>query len=102
MPASVIACLASAHSLNSLRASGVQTGHHAAVSAGVTKGDTVAVVWDGAVGLCAVLSARRPGAGNLVRKICYPGGDPGEPVCAAGTGLVPVRRIRFIMRRIPW
>src|SRR6185437_12907775 len=29
------------------------TGHHAAVSAGVTAGSTVAVVGDGAVGLCA-------------------------------------------------
>jgi len=27
---------------------------------------------------------------------------PRVPVHAAGTGLVPVRRIRFMMRRIPW
>jgi threonine dehydrogenase-like Zn-dependent dehydrogenase len=39
------------------------TGHHAAVSAGVKKGDVVAVVGDGAVGLCAVLAS---GAGNEV------------------------------------
>jgi threonine dehydrogenase-like Zn-dependent dehydrogenase len=39
----------------------MSTGHHAAVSAGVKKGDTVAVVGDGAVGLCAVLAARRLG-----------------------------------------
>ena len=32
------------------------TGHHAAVSAGVGAGATVAVVGDGAVGLCAVLT----------------------------------------------
>jgi threonine dehydrogenase-like Zn-dependent dehydrogenase len=31
------------------------TGHHAAVSAGVARGDVVAVVGDGAVGLSAVL-----------------------------------------------
>ena len=37
------------------------TGHHAAVSAGVKRGDVVAVVGDGAVGLCAVLAARRLG-----------------------------------------
>ncbi|MGC9670493.1 zinc-dependent alcohol dehydrogenase family protein [Planosporangium sp. 12N6] len=42
------------------------TGHHAAVSAGVTKGSTVVVVGDGAVGLCAVLAARRLGAERIV------------------------------------
>ncbi|GAA5150209.1 zinc-dependent alcohol dehydrogenase family protein [Nocardioides marinquilinus] len=42
------------------------TGHHAAVSAEVTSGDTVAVVGDGAVGLCAVLSAKRLGAERII------------------------------------
>ena len=42
---------------------GMRTGHHAAVCAGVSKGATVAVVGDGAVGLCGVLAARRRGAG---------------------------------------
>src|SRR5438876_5582804 len=42
------------------------TGHHAAVSAGVTPGDTVAVVGDGAVGLSAVLAAKRLGAGRII------------------------------------
>jgi threonine dehydrogenase-like Zn-dependent dehydrogenase len=42
------------------------TGHHAAVSAGVTKGSTVAVVGDGAVGLCAVLAAVRLGAERVI------------------------------------
>lgn len=42
------------------------TGHHAAISAGVTAGSTVAVVGDGAVGLCAVLAARRLGAARIV------------------------------------
>lgn len=42
------------------------TGHHAAVSAGVTAGSTVAVVGDGAVGLSAVLAAKRLGAGRIV------------------------------------
>ncbi|MFE0045151.1 zinc-dependent alcohol dehydrogenase family protein [Streptomyces albireticuli] len=42
------------------------TGHHAAVSAGVRPGATVAVVGDGAVGLCAVLAARRLGAERVV------------------------------------
>jgi len=42
------------------------TGHHAAVSAGVTSGSTVVVVGDGAVGLCAVLASRRLGASRIV------------------------------------
>ncbi len=42
------------------------TGHHAAVSAGVTAGSTVVVVGDGAVGLCAVLAAKRLGASRVV------------------------------------
>ncbi|WP_249011455.1 zinc-dependent alcohol dehydrogenase family protein [Conexibacter sp. DBS9H8] len=42
------------------------TGHHAAVCARVTPGATVAVVGDGAVGLCAVLAARRMGAERII------------------------------------
>ena len=42
------------------------TGHHAAVSARVAPGATVAVVGDGAVGLCGVLAARRLGAEQIV------------------------------------
>ena len=42
------------------------TGHHAAVSAGVKTGDTVAVVGDGAVGLCGVLAAHRLGASRVI------------------------------------
>jgi threonine dehydrogenase-like Zn-dependent dehydrogenase len=42
------------------------TGHHAALSANVGRGKTVAVVGDGAVGLCGVLAARRLGAEQIV------------------------------------
>lgn len=42
------------------------TGHHAAVCAGVKPGDTVAVVGDGAVGLSAVLAAKRLGAERII------------------------------------
>lgn len=42
------------------------TGHHAAISAGVTAGSTVAVVGDGAVGLSAVLAAKRLGAAKII------------------------------------
>jgi alcohol dehydrogenase len=42
------------------------TGYHAAVSAGVKEGDTVAVVGDGAVGLSAVLAATLLGASKII------------------------------------
>ena len=48
------------------------TGHHAAVSAGVQQGDTVVVVGDGAVGLCAVLAASRLGASRVVAMSRHP------------------------------
>ena len=41
------------------------TGHHAARAAKVGRGRTVAVVGDGAVGLCGVLSSRRLGAERI-------------------------------------
>jgi threonine dehydrogenase-like Zn-dependent dehydrogenase len=44
----------------------VCTGHHAAVSGRVSEGYTVAVVGDGAVGLSAVLAAKRLGAGRVI------------------------------------
>ncbi|MFD8381152.1 zinc-dependent alcohol dehydrogenase family protein [Streptomyces sp. NPDC059679] len=42
------------------------TGHHAAIGAGVRPGSTVAVVGDGAVGLCGVLAAKRLGAERII------------------------------------
>jgi threonine dehydrogenase-like Zn-dependent dehydrogenase len=42
------------------------TGHHAAVVADVKQGDAVAVVGDGAVGLCGVIAAKRLGAEQIV------------------------------------
>jgi len=42
------------------------TGHHAAVCAKVGPGKTVAVVGDGAVGLCGVIAARRLGAEQII------------------------------------
>jgi threonine dehydrogenase-like Zn-dependent dehydrogenase len=41
-------------------------GHHAAVSANVRPGGRVAVIGDGAVGLCATLAARRLGAEQII------------------------------------
>jgi len=42
------------------------TGWHAAVRGGVTRGSTVTVIGDGAVGLLAVLSARQLGAEQII------------------------------------
>ncbi|MEV0460031.1 zinc-dependent alcohol dehydrogenase family protein [Catellatospora methionotrophica] len=44
----------------------MSTGHHAALAAGVRRGGTVAVVGDGAVGLCGVLAAHRLGAERII------------------------------------
>ena len=41
------------------------TGHHAAICAGVGKGSTVAIVGDGAVGLCAVAASKRLAASRI-------------------------------------
>ncbi len=42
------------------------TGHHAAIRAGVEAGMSVAVVGDGAVGLCGVIAAKRLGAERIL------------------------------------
>jgi threonine dehydrogenase-like Zn-dependent dehydrogenase len=48
------------------------TGHHAAVSARVSQGKKVAVIGDGAVGLCGVIAARRLGAEQIIILGHYP------------------------------
>jgi len=50
----------------------MSTGHHAAVSGRVGPGDVVAVVGDGAVGLCAVLAASRLGAARVIAFSRHP------------------------------
>ena len=42
------------------------TGHHAAVAAKVAPGNSVAVVGDGAVGLCGVIASKRLGADRII------------------------------------
>ena len=42
------------------------TGHHAAVTARVSRGKKVAVVGDGAVGLCGMIAAKRLGAEQII------------------------------------
>jgi threonine dehydrogenase-like Zn-dependent dehydrogenase len=43
----------------------MSTGHHGCVRAGVGAGRSVAVIGDGAVGLCAIISAKRSNAGRI-------------------------------------
>lgn len=43
----------------------LSTGHHAAIDAHVADGSTVAVIGDGAVGLCAVAASKRLGASRI-------------------------------------
>jgi len=50
------------------------TGHHAALAARVGPGKTVAVVGDGAVGLCGVIAARRLGAERIILLGRHPDG----------------------------
>lgn len=42
------------------------TGHHAALTARVRRGGSVAVIGDGAVGLCGVIAAKRLGAEQII------------------------------------
>lgn len=55
------------------------TGWHAATRAGVSPGSTVVVIGDGAVGQCAVISARRLGA----ERIIVLGGQHGDRAALA-------------------
>src|SRR6266550_3705644 len=48
------------------------TGHHAAVAAKVGRGKTVAVIGDGAVGLCGVIAAKRLGAERIIMMGHHP------------------------------
>ena len=42
------------------------TGHHAAATANVRREKTLAIVGDGAVGLCGVIAAKRLGAEQII------------------------------------
>src|SRR2546421_730319 len=62
------------------------TGHHEARAAKVGRGKTVAVIGDGAVGLCAVIAARRLGA----ERIMILGHHPDRIGLAKGFGATDV------------
>jgi threonine dehydrogenase-like Zn-dependent dehydrogenase len=64
----------------------MSTGHHAARSAGCAPGRTVAVVGDGAVGLCGVLAAKRLGAERIIAL----GRHPSRTAIAQGFGATDV------------
>ncbi|HTW98811.1 MAG TPA: alcohol dehydrogenase catalytic domain-containing protein [Acidimicrobiales bacterium] len=73
----LVAVPGSGHSAETLRSllslsDVMSTGHHAAVSAGVGQGQVVAVVGDGAVGLCAVLASSRLGAERIIALSRHP------------------------------
>jgi alcohol dehydrogenase len=75
------------------------TGHHAATSAGVCAGATCAVVGDGAVGLCAVLAARRLGAERIVAVGHHPdrldiASESGATETVDGSAVDAVERVR--------
>ena len=69
-------------SIPSLRASRIAPNSfaRASPSAGVEPGGTVAVVGDGAVGLCGVLAARRLGAGRIIMLGRHEGRLASDPV----------------------
>jgi threonine dehydrogenase-like Zn-dependent dehydrogenase len=75
------------------------TGHHAAVSAKVGRGKKVAVVGDGAVGLCGVIAAKRLGAEQIIILGRHPGRiaiakDFGATDVVAERGEEAVERVR--------
>ncbi|MFI0815955.1 alcohol dehydrogenase catalytic domain-containing protein [Streptomyces sp. NPDC021098] len=75
------------------------TGHHGAFTAGVGRGDTVLVVGDGAVGLCAVIAAKRLGAERIVlagrhQARTGPGREFGATDVVAERGREGIARIR--------
>jgi hypothetical protein len=75
------------------------TGHHCAVKAGVNPGTTVTVIGDGAVGLCAVLAARRLGAERIILMGRHPdrtnlGLDFGATDVVAERGAEGVAKVR--------
>ncbi|MEI6777225.1 MAG: zinc-dependent alcohol dehydrogenase family protein [Chloroflexales bacterium] len=77
------------------------TGHHAALAAKVAPGKTVAVVGDGAVGLCGVIAARRLGAEQIILLGRHPdrialGRDFGATDIVSERGEAAIERVRAL------
>ena len=68
------------------------TGTHGAMMAGVSEGDTVAVIGDGAVGISAAVAARRLGASRVVLL----GEQPGRLAVAEGFGVITLQVSRDV------
>jgi threonine dehydrogenase-like Zn-dependent dehydrogenase len=79
------------------------TGHHAAVVARVRPGSTVAVVGDGAVGLCGVIAAKRLGAEQIIIMGRHPdrialGKEFGATNVVSERGEEAIERVRELTR----
>ncbi len=75
------------------------TGHHAALAARVAPGGAVAVVGDGAVGLCGVIAAKRLGAEQIILLGRHPdrialGREFGATDIVDGRGDDAIERVR--------
>ena len=70
------------------------TGHHAALGARVGPGKIVAVVGDGAVGLCGVIAARRLGAEQIIILGRHPIGSRSRASSAPPTSSASAARRR--------
>jgi threonine dehydrogenase-like Zn-dependent dehydrogenase len=80
------------------------TGHHGALASGVGPGGTAVVVGDGAVGLCAVLAARRLGAERVIVLGHHPDRLAiarrfGATDVVEGRGEAPIERVRELTGR---
>jgi hypothetical protein len=77
------------------------TGHHAALAARVAPGQAVAVVGDGAVGLCGVIAAKRLGAEQIILLGRHPdrialGRDFGATDIVSERGDEAIERVREV------
>src|SRR4029453_580535 len=75
------------------------TGHHAALAAKVGPGKAVAIVGDGAVGLCGVIASKRLGAEQIILLGTNPdriarGGEVGATDVVSERGEEAVERVR--------
>ncbi|HKI23200.1 MAG TPA: zinc-binding dehydrogenase [Gaiellaceae bacterium] len=79
------------------------TGHNAALAAQVAPGKTVAVVGDGAVGLCGVIAAKRLGAAQIILLGRHPdrialANEFGATDIVSERGEAAVERVRELTR----
>ena len=83
----------------------MSTGHHAALAAKAGPGRTVAVIGDGAVGLCGVIASRRLGAERIILLGRHPervalGKEFGATDVVSERGDEAVERVRELTDRL--